>query len=59
MSYCKLRKARNCKGCGVEIKAGTMAYRSMLYATINDVMRCDRICPHCIVDHGTDLSYAK
>lgn len=59
VSYCKLRKARNCKECGIEIKAGDMAYRSLLFATVNDVIRCDRVCPRCVVAHGTDLSYAK
>ena len=37
------------------IPKGTVAYRPLLFATINDIMRCDRICPNCMKDHGEFL----
>jgi len=55
MSLVKLRKERRCKECIMPIPKGTVAYRSLLFATINDIMRCDRICPNCMKDHGEFL----
>ena len=52
MSLAKLRKDRNCIKCSIEIRKGEKAYRSMLFATVNGVIRCDRVCPECMKAHG-------
>lgn len=52
MSLGKLRKERKCLICWAALPKGAIAYRPMLFATVNTVMRCDRVCPDCMVTHG-------
>ena len=55
VSLAKLRKDRHCIQCSVGMVKGQKAYRSMLFATVNGVIRCDRICPECMRIHGVFL----
>jgi hypothetical protein len=48
VSLVRMRKAHTCKECRVALEKGDMAYRPLLFGNVGDVMRCDRICHHCM-----------
>jgi hypothetical protein len=52
VSLATLRKERRCKECWAILRKGEKAFRPMLFATVNGVLRCDRICPPCMSERG-------
>jgi hypothetical protein len=56
VSVATLRKERRCKGCWAALRKGEKAYRPILFAAVNGILRCDRICPSCMKEHGRFLA---
>jgi hypothetical protein len=55
VSLVRMRKAHTCKECTGAVTKGSMAYRPLLFGSVNDVIRCDRVCPDCMKAVGQFL----
>jgi hypothetical protein len=55
VSLVKTRKPHTCKECLVALPKGSAVYRPLLFGSVTDVIRCDRICPDCMKAVGQFL----